>query len=147
MTKIALTAAAILVATGTAFAGSDNYGSNNVNQPVANQSVSNIDTSHTGSILEVRKGTGRRQCQRAGPVWPGHLGSLISESLRPQRAVGSARRSCFLRLTPMRRRHPTPKFANLQNISTPGNKTGLSGVLSVAEPSSQDAAQRKNQET
>ncbi|MCZ8543360.1 DUF680 domain-containing protein [Mesorhizobium qingshengii] len=51
MTKIALTAAAILVATGTAFAhGSDNYGSNNVNQPVANQSVSNIDTSHTGSI-------------------------------------------------------------------------------------------------
>ncbi|TIM22275.1 MAG: hypothetical protein E5Y74_10555, partial [Mesorhizobium sp.] len=27
MTKIALTAAAILVATGTAFAGSDNYGS------------------------------------------------------------------------------------------------------------------------
>ena len=35
MTKIALTAAAILVATGTAFAGSDNYGSNNVNQPAA----------------------------------------------------------------------------------------------------------------
>ena len=35
MTKIALTVAAILVATGTAFAGSDNYGSNNVNQPAA----------------------------------------------------------------------------------------------------------------
>jgi hypothetical protein len=35
MTKIALTAAAILIATGTAFAGSDNYGSNNVNQPAA----------------------------------------------------------------------------------------------------------------
>ncbi|BAB53618.1 hypothetical protein B5V01_12120 [Mesorhizobium erdmanii] len=35
MTKIALTAAAILVATGTAFAGSDNYGSSNVNQPAA----------------------------------------------------------------------------------------------------------------
>ncbi|AZV22771.1 MULTISPECIES: DUF680 domain-containing protein [Mesorhizobium] len=50
MTKIALTAAAILVATGTAFAGSDNYGSYNANQPVANQSVSNIDTTHTGSI-------------------------------------------------------------------------------------------------
>ncbi|MBZ9721692.1 DUF680 domain-containing protein, partial [Mesorhizobium sp. AD1-1] len=33
MTKIALTAAAILVATGTAFAGSDNYGSANANQP------------------------------------------------------------------------------------------------------------------
>jgi hypothetical protein len=35
MTKIALTAAAILVATGTAFAGSDNFGSNNANQPAA----------------------------------------------------------------------------------------------------------------
>ena len=44
MTKIALTAAAILVATGTAFAGSDHYGSNNVNQPVASQSASSIDT-------------------------------------------------------------------------------------------------------
>jgi len=52
MTKIALTAAAILVATGTAFAGSDNFGSNNVNQPVANQSVSNVDNTHTGSIAK-----------------------------------------------------------------------------------------------
>ncbi|MFA6157344.1 DUF680 domain-containing protein [Mesorhizobium sp.] len=51
MTKIALTAAAILIATGTAFAGSDNFGSDNVNQPVANQS-SNIDTTYTGSILK-----------------------------------------------------------------------------------------------
>ena len=42
MTKIALTAAAILVATGTAFAGSDNYGSKN--QPVA------VDHSVTGSV-------------------------------------------------------------------------------------------------
>ena len=41
MTKIALTAAAILVATGAAFAGSDNYGSNNVNQPAVSQSPSN----------------------------------------------------------------------------------------------------------
>ena len=41
MTKIALTAAAILVATGTAFAGSDHYGSNN--QPV-------VDNSYTASI-------------------------------------------------------------------------------------------------
>lgn len=52
MTKIALTAAAILIATGSAFAGSDDYGnhgSRNVNQPVANQSVS-IDKSHTASI-------------------------------------------------------------------------------------------------
>jgi hypothetical protein len=43
MTKIVLTAAAILVATGTAFAGSDNYGSNN--QPAAI-----VDTSYTASI-------------------------------------------------------------------------------------------------
>ncbi|MFD2057913.1 DUF680 domain-containing protein [Mesorhizobium calcicola] len=55
MTKIALTAAAILVATGTAYAGSDNYGSNNVNQPVASHSVSNIDTTHTRSILKSEK--------------------------------------------------------------------------------------------
>jgi hypothetical protein len=48
MTKIALTAAAILIATGTAFAGSDNYGSNNVNQPAV--STANIDHSFTGSI-------------------------------------------------------------------------------------------------
>ncbi|WP_192181400.1 DUF680 domain-containing protein [Mesorhizobium amorphae] len=45
MTKIALTAAAILVATGTAFAGSDNYGSANGNQPAAA-----VDTSSTASI-------------------------------------------------------------------------------------------------
>ncbi|WP_095086233.1 DUF680 domain-containing protein [Mesorhizobium sophorae] len=55
MTKIALTAAAILVATGTAFASSDNYGSSNVNQPVASHSVSNMDTMHTGSILKSEK--------------------------------------------------------------------------------------------
>ena len=45
MTKIALTAAAILVATGTAFAGSDHYGSSNVNQHFAS-----IDTMITTSI-------------------------------------------------------------------------------------------------
>ncbi|BCG81227.1 DUF680 domain-containing protein [Mesorhizobium sp. 113-3-3] len=50
MTKIALTAAAILVATGTAFAGSDNYGSNNVNQPAVTAPAANIDHSHTASI-------------------------------------------------------------------------------------------------
>ncbi|MFD2057912.1 DUF680 domain-containing protein [Mesorhizobium calcicola] len=43
MTKIALTAAAILVATGTAFAGSDNYGS-------ANQPAATVDHSVTASI-------------------------------------------------------------------------------------------------
>ena len=55
MTKIALTAAAILVATGSAFAGSDHYGSNNANQPVATQSSSNIDHLFTGSILKSEK--------------------------------------------------------------------------------------------
>ncbi|MDG4896301.1 DUF680 domain-containing protein [Mesorhizobium sp. WSM4976] len=45
MTKIALTAAALLVATGSAFAGSDNYGSANANQPAAS-----VDTSSTASI-------------------------------------------------------------------------------------------------
>ncbi|TPM22657.1 DUF680 domain-containing protein [Mesorhizobium sp. B2-3-5] len=45
MTKIALTAAAMLVAIGTAFAGSDNYGSANANQPAAT-----IDNSYTASI-------------------------------------------------------------------------------------------------
>ncbi|MBN9551776.1 MAG: DUF680 domain-containing protein [Alphaproteobacteria bacterium] len=45
MTKIALTAAALLVATGAAFAGSDNYGSANANQPAAS-----VDTSYTASI-------------------------------------------------------------------------------------------------
>ena len=49
MTKIALTAAAILVATGTAFAGSDHYGSDNVNQPVITSHVSDIDHSYTAS--------------------------------------------------------------------------------------------------
>lgn len=45
MTKILLTTAAILVVTGTAFAGSDNYGSNNANQPRAV-----AETSYTASI-------------------------------------------------------------------------------------------------
>ena len=44
MTKIALTAAAILVATGAAFAnGSDHYGS-------ANQPATTVDSSFTASI-------------------------------------------------------------------------------------------------
>ena len=55
MNKIALTAAAILVATSAAFAGSDHYGSNNAKQPVPNQvgqSSFDIDNSYTGSILK-----------------------------------------------------------------------------------------------
>ncbi|MGX8008544.1 DUF680 domain-containing protein [Mesorhizobium sp. ORM8.1] len=50
MTKIALAAAALLVATGAAFAGSDHYGSDNVNQPAVTQSSSNVDRTVTGSI-------------------------------------------------------------------------------------------------
>jgi hypothetical protein len=46
MTKIALTAAALLVATGTAFAGSDHYGSDGVNQPAVTASTGNIDHSY-----------------------------------------------------------------------------------------------------
>jgi hypothetical protein len=45
MTRIALTAAVLLVATGAAFAGSDNYGSANANQPAAS-----VDTSFTASV-------------------------------------------------------------------------------------------------
>ena len=45
MTKIALTAAAILVATGAAFASSDHYGSANANQPAVT-----IDRTVTTSI-------------------------------------------------------------------------------------------------
>ncbi|MER8637960.1 DUF680 domain-containing protein [Mesorhizobium sp. M1365] len=54
MTKIALTVATIvLVATGSAFAGSDHYGSDSVNQPAApvgNAPVGSIDNGFTGSI-------------------------------------------------------------------------------------------------
>ncbi|CCV03721.1 conserved exported hypothetical protein [Mesorhizobium metallidurans STM 2683] len=44
MKKIALTAAALLAITGSAFAGSDNYGSNSANQPAAA-----VDSSYTAS--------------------------------------------------------------------------------------------------
>ncbi|MBN9216956.1 MAG: DUF680 domain-containing protein [Mesorhizobium sp.] len=50
MTKIALTAAAILVATGSAFAGSDHYGSDNANQPAVTAPAGNIDHTYTASI-------------------------------------------------------------------------------------------------
>ncbi|RWL19009.1 MULTISPECIES: DUF680 domain-containing protein [Mesorhizobium] len=52
MTKIALTAAAILIATGSAFAGSDHYGSDGVNQPAApaGNAPVDVDETFTGSI-------------------------------------------------------------------------------------------------
>ncbi|GLQ78236.1 hypothetical protein GCM10007881_17520 [Mesorhizobium huakuii] len=59
MTKIALTAAAILVATGTAFAGSDNFDRDN-----ANQSAVAVDQSTTASIS---KSTVAAQAQPQAP--------------------------------------------------------------------------------
>ena len=50
MTKIALTAAALLVATSAAFAGSDHYGSDNANQAAVTAPAGNVDNSITGSI-------------------------------------------------------------------------------------------------
>ena len=47
MTKIALTAAALLVATGAAFAGSDHYNPNEANRPAAS-----VDTSVTEVTLQ-----------------------------------------------------------------------------------------------
>ncbi|UVK40083.1 DUF680 domain-containing protein [Mesorhizobium sp. AR10] len=46
MTKIALTAAAILIAANAAFAGSDKFGSDTFNQPT----VASIDNTITRSI-------------------------------------------------------------------------------------------------
>lgn len=48
MNRTTLIAAAILVATGSAFAGSDHYGSNNATQPVA--SAAGVDHAVTGSV-------------------------------------------------------------------------------------------------
>jgi hypothetical protein len=48
MKKIALTAAAILIATATAYAGSDKFGSNNASQPAA--PVVSADSTITTSI-------------------------------------------------------------------------------------------------
>ncbi|TPM39642.1 DUF680 domain-containing protein [Mesorhizobium sp. B2-3-4] len=50
MTRIALTAAAVLIATGSAFAGSDNYHSATDNQSVVTAPAGNIDHGRTASI-------------------------------------------------------------------------------------------------
>ncbi|OBQ59977.1 DUF680 domain-containing protein [Mesorhizobium erdmanii] len=63
MTKIALTAAAILIATGTAFAGSDNYGSDNVNQPAVTApavKAGTIDHTFTASTRKTTEHHGFR---------------------------------------------------------------------------------------
>ncbi|TGQ66619.1 MAG: DUF680 domain-containing protein [Mesorhizobium sp.] len=48
MNRIALTAAAILIATGSTFAGSDHYGSEAANQPVA--PIAGVDHAVTGAL-------------------------------------------------------------------------------------------------
>ena len=58
MTKLALTAAAIFVATCSAFAGSDHFASRN-----ANQTVATIDNAYTASIR--RPDMGRHGVQAA----------------------------------------------------------------------------------
>ncbi|MBZ9851649.1 DUF680 domain-containing protein [Mesorhizobium sp. CA14] len=50
MNKIAFAAAAFLIATGSAFAGSDHYGSDNVNQPAVTAPAGKVDDTVTGSI-------------------------------------------------------------------------------------------------
>ncbi len=55
MTKIALAAAALLVATSGAFAGSDHYGSDNVNQPAVTAPAGKVDNTITGSIRKLDK--------------------------------------------------------------------------------------------
>jgi len=60
MNKIAFAAVALLIATGSAFAGSDHYGSDNVNQPAVtapagNVYNGNVDNTVTGSIRKLDK--------------------------------------------------------------------------------------------
>ncbi|MBZ9661053.1 DUF680 domain-containing protein [Mesorhizobium sp. ESP-6-4] len=55
MNKIAFAAAAFLIATGSAFAGSDHYGSDNVNQPAVTAPAGNVDNTVTGSIRKLDK--------------------------------------------------------------------------------------------
>jgi hypothetical protein len=68
MNRIALTAAAILVATGSAFAGSDHYGSNNANQPVA--PVADVDHAVTGSVKTVAEHKAADAKMKTTTDWP-----------------------------------------------------------------------------
>jgi hypothetical protein len=61
MTRIALTAAALLIAAGTAFAGSDRYGSNDASQPA----VAKTDDTVTTSIGKP-DATGRKPAVQGG---------------------------------------------------------------------------------
>ena len=66
MTKLALSVAAILLASSTAFAGSD-HGANNSNQPVAT-----VDTNATASIASTPRQEGVDTKVTTGP----HQGSV-----------------------------------------------------------------------
>jgi hypothetical protein len=50
MNKIAFAAAAFLIATGSAFAGSDHYNPNDASQSVVTAPAGNVDRTITGSI-------------------------------------------------------------------------------------------------
>src|SRR4051794_27188805 len=55
MNKIAFAAAALLIATGSAFAGSDHYDPNNANQSAVTAPAGNVDNTVTGSIRKFNK--------------------------------------------------------------------------------------------
>ncbi|AZO55430.1 MULTISPECIES: DUF680 domain-containing protein [unclassified Mesorhizobium] len=58
MNRLAFATAAILIATGGAFAGSDHFGSDNANQPVA--SVAGVDHATTGAFNSKTNTTGHK---------------------------------------------------------------------------------------
>jgi hypothetical protein len=55
MNKIAFAAAALLIATGSAFAGSDHYNPNNTNPSAVTAPAGNVDNTVTGSIRKFNK--------------------------------------------------------------------------------------------
>ncbi|MBZ9669284.1 DUF680 domain-containing protein [Mesorhizobium sp. ES1-3] len=71
MNRLALAAAAILIATGGAFAGSDHYGSDNADQPVA--PVAGVDHAVTGAVDNKTNMTGHKVADtkmKSATDWP-----------------------------------------------------------------------------
>ena len=73
MTRIALTTAAMLLAMGSAFAGSDHYDASNANQPAVG-----VDSTYTGAVRkhDVAKpapkvDTGMKTGASGAANWPG----------------------------------------------------------------------------
>jgi Skp family chaperone for outer membrane proteins len=62
MTKLALSVAAMLLASSSAFAGSDHFGADNANQPVAS-----VDTNATASITYTAQHNGVDAKVMTGP--------------------------------------------------------------------------------